>query len=97
MNPKGRGIFKKAKPMNSFSVPSAEHDSGEPSHRFAWGRIARQPSEHIASGWLARTYDQFAEKFIDDLEYNRKSTRLNSSHVKISYAVFCLKKKKRKQ
>src|SRR5690606_42135023 len=28
-----------------------------------------------------------------DLE-DRKSTRLNSSHVKISYAVFCLKKKK---
>src|SRR5690606_41706067 len=27
---------------------------------------------------------------------NRKSTRLNSSHVKISYAVFCLKKKKQK-
>src|SRR5690606_41670152 len=25
---------------------------------------------------------------------DRKSTRLNSSHVKISYAVFCLKKKK---
>src|SRR5690606_26026927 len=33
----------------------------------------------------------------DDLPLNvrdRKSTRLNSSHVKISYAVFCLKKKK---
>src|SRR5690606_42063765 len=28
---------------------------------------------------------------------DRKSTRLNSSHVKISYAVFCLKKKKTKQ
>src|SRR5690606_18778261 len=27
---------------------------------------------------------------------DRKSTRLNSSHVKISYAVFCLKKKKTK-
>src|SRR5690606_40816026 len=27
---------------------------------------------------------------------DRKSTRLNSSHVKISYAVFCLKKKKSK-
>src|SRR5690606_25092074 len=27
-------------------------------------------------------------------EQDRKSTRLNSSHVKISYAVFCLKKKK---
>src|SRR5437868_9056571 len=28
---------------------------------------------------------------------DRKSTRLNSSHVSISYAVFCLKKKKTKQ
>src|SRR5690606_41798980 len=28
-------------------------------------------------------------------ELDRKSTRLNSSHVKISYAVFCLKKKTR--
>src|SRR5690606_40974190 len=28
------------------------------------------------------------------LTTDRKSTRLNSSHVKISYAVFCLKKKK---
>src|SRR5690606_41496227 len=34
-----------------------------------------------AGGWPAR---------------DRKSTRLNSSHVKISYAVFCLKKKKKK-
>src|SRR5690606_41049324 len=32
---------------------------------------------------------------VDRLQYlDRKSTRLNSSHVKISYAVFCLKKKK---
>src|SRR5438067_5098045 len=29
-----------------------------------------------------------------DLDADRKSTRLNSSHVSISYAVFCLKKKK---
>src|SRR5437870_8231155 len=28
---------------------------------------------------------------------DRKSTRLNSSHVAISYAVFCLKKKKKKK
>src|SRR5436309_14167356 len=28
---------------------------------------------------------------------DRKSTRLNSSHVKISYAVFCLKKKKKRK
>src|SRR5699024_6477945 len=46
-------------------------------------------------------YDDHKEQLIDQLhkelqEYkaeDRKSTRLNSSHVSISYAVFCLKKK----
>src|SRR5690606_40409244 len=41
----------------------------------------------------ALTYDA-AEEIVQDRD--RKSTRLNSSHVKISYAVFCLKKKKKK-
>src|SRR5947207_5773100 len=38
-----------------------------------------------------------AKKFeqITYLEVDRKSTRLNSSHTVISYAVFCLKKKKK--
>src|SRR5690606_41621665 len=36
------------------------------------------------------------EQEIQVLDIDRKSTRLNSSHVKSSYAVFCLKKKKRK-
>src|SRR5438270_4853873 len=31
---------------------------------------------------------------VDDMAVDRKSTRLNSSHSQISYAVFCLKKKK---
>src|SRR5688572_32651187 len=34
---------------------------------------------------------------LDAILGDRKSTRLNSSHSQISYAVFCLKKKKRKQ
>src|SRR3989442_7588606 len=37
-------------------------------------------------------------RFLSDtqaaMDQDRKSTRLNSSHVRISYAVFCLKKKK---
>src|SRR5690606_27046235 len=33
------------------------------------------------------------QRFADDGPLDRKSTRLNSSHVKISYAVFCLKTK----
>src|SRR5688572_33438884 len=32
-----------------------------------------------------------------DFSADRKSTRLNSSHSQISYAVFCLKKKKKKK
>src|SRR2546430_7323147 len=42
----------------------------------------------------------FAAGFSDRLlraEQDRKSTRLNSSHSQISYAVFCLKKKKSRQ
>src|SRR5690554_7711945 len=34
---------------------------------------------------------------LDTTKLDRKSTRLNSSHVRISYAVFCLKKKKKKK
>src|SRR3712207_7532295 len=34
-------------------------------------------------------------RFLTDVKADRKSTRLNSSHANISYAVFCLKKKKR--
>src|SRR2546427_9184969 len=44
-----------------------------------------------AGGWLAKNFGDPAV-FVD-----RKSTRLNSSHSQISYAVFCLKKKKNYQ
>src|SRR5438874_6218937 len=37
-----------------------------------------------------------AELLLGGTTSDRKSTRLNSSHVEISYAVFCLKKKKHK-
>src|SRR5690554_7250042 len=40
-------------------------------------------------------YELIDEKIqIEKSKIDRKSTRLNSSHVRISYAVFCLKKKK---
>src|SRR5437762_10669416 len=37
---------------------------------------------------------QFSDRYEAGLRQDRKSTRLNSSHRCISYAVFCLKKKK---
>src|SRR5699024_11450957 len=42
----------------------------------------------------SETLDDELAKLDDDEIEDRKSTRLNSSHVSISYAVFCLKKKK---
>src|SRR5690606_41762298 len=39
--------------------------------------------------------NSFSQRQVSTID--RKSTRLNSSHVKISYAVFCLKKKKNRQ
>src|SRR2546429_3768480 len=44
----------------------------------------------------ARVHDQNLVGPCDRLAGDRKSTRLNSSHGYISYAVFCLKKKKKK-
>src|SRR5690554_7572861 len=45
----------------------------------------------------ARTHLKKLKLDVDLGEQDRKSTRLNSSHVRISYAVFCLKKKKKKK
>src|SRR5439155_25215314 len=53
-------------------------------HRWPFART------RLAAGCGTRTTADFARPSRD-----RKSTRLNSSHVAISYAVFCLKKKKR--
>src|SRR2546427_6302214 len=45
-----------------------------------------------------RAVGELKEGLSEDLQHelDRKSTRLNSSHSQISYAVFCLKKKKKK-
>src|SRR5699024_11252478 len=44
-------------------------------------------------GWPQRETRPAVVVCADDISADRKSTRLNSSHVSISYAVFCLKKK----
>src|SRR5690606_42020793 len=46
------------------------------------------------TGWSLDSYDAAASAITPAGISDRKSTRLNSSHVKISYAVFCLKKKR---
>src|SRR5699024_12312121 len=44
---------------------------------------------------LKNCLDKESADFFQSIKQDRKSTRLNSSHVSISYAVFCLKKKKK--
>src|SRR3989442_4957673 len=46
-----------------------------------------------ARSWKPRQFSASQVHVVED----RKSTRLNSSHVRISYAVFCLKKKKKQR
>src|SRR3712207_8178220 len=68
----------------------SEQESGELAA--AW--LRREPSPELAAVLRRRTGGNplFLEELVRHLD--RKSTRLNSSHANISYAVFCLKKKK---
>src|SRR3712207_7612933 len=52
---------------------------------------ARRPGGGAAHAGLLRSAHRSGGP---ELQQDRKSTRLNSSHANISYAVFCLKKKK---
>src|SRR2546430_6492155 len=58
-------------------------------------RIGRIRAPHQLALGRNREHDQTArDHAVAEREQDRKSTRLNSSHSQISYAVFCLKKKK---
>src|SRR5207302_10434305 len=57
---------------------------------------ACNPLDHLQIAHPARSLLQIGLERVGGVLIDRKSTRLNSSHVKISYAVFCLKKKKNK-
>src|SRR5205809_5225033 len=63
----------------------------------AVGQLARQ-AHRIEDAFSSRHFARLARRFTrpGGLDEDRKSTRLNSSHGYISYAVFCLKKKKKK-
>src|SRR5437870_10135475 len=55
------------------------------------GPLTLAPMERDGSAYVDFLASQ---PFVGGAPIDRKSTRLNSSHVAISYAVFCLKKKK---
>src|SRR5699024_11463016 len=82
--------FKDMKVPNGFTFINSKKDK-KPS-----------PEEEIYQKYfqeneIAKKYAFFSRELNNYIfEGDRKSTRLNSSHVSISYAVFCLKKKKKK-
>src|SRR5699024_11745629 len=62
-------------------------------------RAAAPADEHAVR--RGQGFERIRRRTLDDVhvvpaELDRKSTRLNSSHVSISYAVFCLKKKSKR-
>src|SRR5690606_39828436 len=72
--------------------------AGQPAEKEHGFRHRRRHLDIRPDGW-SLAMDHRCEKFHTPFPVggytDRKSTRLNSSHVKISYAVFCLKKKKK--
>src|SRR5207302_2648613 len=104
MNSTSRRIFPLLKPLSPLvleplkAVAQTANSLSLP--YFLAGATARDlVLENIfgrAPGKLTRDLD-FGFVLSDWKQLDRKSTRLNSSHVKISYAVFCLKKKKKKK
>src|SRR2546429_3483333 len=78
-----------------FRSRHAQHDHLE-------GYLGRPRAEHVSRAredaaeraWRAQFHA--VRLVVDGRQVDRKSTRLNSSHGYISYAVFCLKKKKTK-
>src|SRR5690625_6629011 len=59
------------------------------------GYVRSRPTSSLPSAGTTRPPTwSFPTEGSDEVGRDRKSTRLNSSHVAISYAVFCLKKKK---
>src|SRR5437764_10332943 len=78
-------------PYTTLFRSPGHHDRGERSrHGRRDPRLATADPE-LRTGRAAWQHDQFG------VREDRKSTRLNSSHRCISYAVFCLKKKKKKK
>src|SRR5207302_9055870 len=79
--------------LASLSRPGIRRDAA-----CCWSaaRVDARPAWVRPSRWIKlRQLPVWQTRFMKRTSRDRKSTRLNSSHVKISYAVFCLKKKKK--
>src|SRR5690606_39798472 len=75
---------------DSSSEPSAVSGDDASFEARVGSELDAEPTSLKGGGAIL---DHASDQSGSGAELDRKSTRLNSSHVKISYAVFCLKKK----
>src|SRR5690349_22054196 len=80
----------------AFGPPWVKDRDGRDTKDSAYYTSANRGKKSITLN-ISRPEGQKLVRELAAISEDRKSTRLNSSHVEISYAVFCLKKKKRKQ
>src|SRR2546427_1920047 len=72
-------------------------DGGIPTFCRGWGALPFDRSSADITAHVVRAWSGWFDELPRELQRrDRKSTRLNSSHSQISYAVFCLKKKTQK-
>src|SRR5690554_6968690 len=85
------------KQVENFSKPLTPEQFSELSEAENSLIILEMPIKDYTLTEIARIVESNNAHVISLSTLDRKSTRLNSSHVRISYAVFCLKKKKKKK
>src|SRR5256885_12297514 len=67
----------------------------EPQHAVGRRMLGSDVDQHVLAREVRLRWARIrGPRVVGDAERDRKSTRLNSSHLVISYAVFCLKKQK---
>src|SRR5215469_15391954 len=81
--------------LKSLTLPAGTRDPLQAAARQFRQRHAQRTADQITPAYVPPVF--IVGELENKIRPDRKSTRLNSSHVEISYAVFCLKKKKKKE
>src|SRR5947209_14373453 len=91
-----RHVGKDSRTIDKSRLGRDQKDGRLGNERYNHQRIGQIRRQETYVNFFKQTGVQSLARFVGDVveQEDRKSTRLNSSHANISYAVFCLKKKK---